>query len=314
VLKADFELLNLGQELLAQGYRFVTVTPETHARINRRPENSVAQSLEGALGWSRWFKADGSLKQISEKLQAANCLEERGDLVRSKVRFSSVGRFLFVHSAFPTLKGDAVFFGPDTYRFVRCIRLVCRSLRNRRTLRVADIGAGTGCGGIIATSQFGLSGAQTYLADINPVALRYCAVNAHLNGFPDVVLRQSDAFQNLPEAFDLIVSNPPYLMDEAGRAYRNGGDHLGTALSLRILGDALPKLTVGGVLLLYTGVPVRSGIDLFHERFRPLLADPRFAFDYDEIDPDVFGEELDGAAYRECDRLAVAQLIATRLQ
>ena len=312
--QTDVELLDLGQGLLANGYRFTTVTPETHARINRRPENSVSQSFEGALGWSRWFRPEGSLEMLAERLRAANCLEEHGDLVRSKVRYSSVGRFLFVHSAFPTLTNDAVFFGPDTYRFVRCIRFVCRSLEKNSCKSVADIGAGSGCGGIVAASELGMPGPQIHLADINPLALRYSRINARLNGLTDVVIRGSDVFSNLPESFDLVVSNPPYLKDAAGRAYRHGGDHLGTDLSHRILNEALSKLTVGGVLLLYTGVPISRGIDQFRKSALPLFADSRFAFDYDEIDPDVFGEELDEHAYKECDRLAVVQLIATRLQ
>ncbi len=48
-------LLLLGRSLRAVGYRFVTPTPETHRRVNARPENAVARTLRDVFGWSRPF-------------------------------------------------------------------------------------------------------------------------------------------------------------------------------------------------------------------------------------------------------------------
>jgi len=141
----------------------------------------------------------------------------------------------------------------------------------------------------------------------------YSEINAGLNDVQNVESRHSDILTNVAEAGDLFVSNPPYLQDSAGRTYRHGGDHLGTDLSLRILEQALFKLPVGGKLLLYTGVPVMGGIDLFWRAAGPLLAHDRFRAEYDEIDPDVFGEELESQTYAECDRLAVVQLLVSRV-
>jgi hypothetical protein len=36
----------------ATGYRFVTITPASHALVNARPSNRKASTLNGALGWS----------------------------------------------------------------------------------------------------------------------------------------------------------------------------------------------------------------------------------------------------------------------
>ncbi len=48
-------------------------------------------------------------------------LEAHGELWRSRVRWSSLGDLLLVHSAWPTDSSDAVFFGPDSYRFAQLI-------------------------------------------------------------------------------------------------------------------------------------------------------------------------------------------------
>ena len=47
---------------------------------------------------------------------------------KSRVRLATIDDLLFVHSAFPTDPPDAVFFGPDTYRFVRFVRSFLRDL------------------------------------------------------------------------------------------------------------------------------------------------------------------------------------------
>src|SRR5438105_7016775 len=89
------------------------------------------------------------------RMADAGVLEVAGPLFRSNVRFSTLGDQLFVHSGFPTEQADAVFFGPDTYRFARFIRHSLGSMKrpgNLRRLRILDIGAGSGAGGIRAAA------------------------------------------------------------------------------------------------------------------------------------------------------------------
>src|SRR5215207_8891358 len=117
----DQALLDLGRELRSGGYRFTTVTPASHNRVNQRRGNEVAKSLECVFGWSRPFRAGALPKRTLSLLEEAGELESRDGFLHSKVRFSTLGPQLFVHSAFPTEQGDAVFFGPDTYRFARAL-------------------------------------------------------------------------------------------------------------------------------------------------------------------------------------------------
>ena len=71
--------------------------------------------------------------------------------------------------------------------------------------------------------------------------------------------------------FDVIIANPPYLVDASERTYRHGGGRLGRELSVRIAESALRRLAPGGRLLLYTGVAIVDGIDAFLEEMAPLL-------------------------------------------
>ena len=109
-------------------------------------------------------------------------------------------------------------------------------------------------------------------------------------------------------AADVIISNPPYLVDEDRRLYRHGGGELGITLGLRIAKESMAKLVPGGCLVLYSGTPIVNGADAFFESLRPVLQLYASHFVYEEIDPDVFGEELDRPAYAHVDRIAAVGL------
>ena len=103
-------LLRLGRLLQEAGYQFTTITPESHARVNRRPGNECARTLRDVFGWSRPFESSLLPQAMLQLLDV-----ERVDdgLLKSKVRFSTDEDKIFVHSAFPTSGADSVFFGPD---------------------------------------------------------------------------------------------------------------------------------------------------------------------------------------------------------
>ena len=174
---------------------------------------------------------------------------------------------------------------------------------------IIDIGCGSGAGGLHA-ARLMEPGVRTdvILSDINPKALRYSLINARLNGVADVRTILSDVFDQINEGGDLIVSNPPYLVDRSARLYRHGGGELGFDLSVRIVEDSIDRLYPGGRLFLYTGTPVIDGADMFLAAVRPRLESRNCKYTYEEIDPDVFGEELDSAPYDRADRIAVVAL------
>jgi len=294
-------LRRLGELLREQGYRFVTVTPETHRRVEeraRRRGEQEARDLRDVFGWSRLFEPTLLPRPMLECLEAAGALErlERG--YRSRVRYSSLGEDLYVHSAYPTHAPDAVFFGPDTYRFASLLARWAPPAE-----RALDVGCGSGAGGLSIAARV----RRLMLSDLNQRALQYASVNAALAG-REIELVESDLFAAVSGELDLIVANPPYMRDEAGRTYRDGGAGHGTSLSVRIVQEGLPRLRAGGTLILYTGAPVVNGTDLLEQALLPLLASVRADVHYEMLDPDVFGEELEQPTYAEVERIAVVGL------
>jgi SAM-dependent methyltransferase len=303
----------LGRQLRAMDYQFTTVTPATHRRVNRRAENVWARDLRGALGWSRPWR-EGLLPAGVEALlrEAGLCEEVKQDSEtgwRACVRASTIGQRLYFHSAWPTTDDDAVFFGPDTYRYVAALKRALKELR-RPVRRAVDIGCGAGPGAI----ELALScpGATVYGADINDNALALAGINAELNGAGLVIPCRSNLLDGVDGRFDVVMSNPPYILDADELPYRHGGGELGAELSIQIVKTALARLHPGGSLLLYTGVAITGGRDRFLDNIRPVLDDACEEWLYEELDPDIFGGQLDCEGYEDVERIAAVWLHAVK--
>jgi release factor glutamine methyltransferase len=302
----------LARYLRERGYQFTTVTPETHRRVIAN-HASCSDPLRDAFGWNRSFASEiVEDKVFSPLLDAGAVTPVEGShvLFRSRVRVATLGDQLFAHSAFPTESGDSVFFGPDTYRFAALIKRVLQS-RRQRCVRLIDIGCGSGAGGIVGTSILN-DKPDVVLTDINPRALLFAAANASVAGINRAQCIQSDVLASVSGDADVIVSNPPYLVDSHERLYRHGGKSFGAELSVRILREALPRLRPGGQLILYTGTVFVDGVDTFLQSASSHLQSDEFEFTYEEIDPDVFGEELDRRHYARAERIAAVGLVVTR--
>ena len=305
----DAGLKSLLQHLREQGYEFTTITPLSHARVLANHGPSPGNSLRDAFGWSLSFSAAVLPDDLLHVLLQTGVVLREGALYRSQVRVSSFDGDLFAHSAFPTTAQDSVFFGPDTYRFLNLIRNHLPAASPQAPLRIADVGCGSGAGGILAARL--RVGAQIVLTDINPLALCYAGINAAAAGV-EVETALGDALSATSGDFDVILSNPPYLEDESARAYRHGGGDLGRALSVKIGAQALQRLLPGGRLILYTGVAIVDGVDDFIREMGPFLGQAGCTYTYTEIDPDVFGEELERPVYRHADRIAAVGLVAVK--
>jgi release factor glutamine methyltransferase len=302
----------LGRWLLVENYRFVTPTPATHARVNARPHASQARNLRDVFGWSRPFAPGLLPAHALDWLDGSGLLEKSASLLRSRIRFSSLDDRLYAHSAFPTDAADAVFFGPDSWRFAGCIGNELALQPLEPGARILDMGCGAGPGGIEAALAAQAAAPELVMADINPRALEHARANAQLAGLARVSFAEGDLFNAVEGSFDLIVANPPYLVDAAARTYRHGGGPLGSGLSERIVADGLPRLAPGGRLVLYTGSAMVDGQDGFLQNVLPLLAPGSWPFRYRELDPDVFGEELELPVYANAERIAAVALVVQR--
>ncbi|MBX9745379.1 MAG: methyltransferase [Hyphomonadaceae bacterium] len=291
--------------LKQRGYDFITPTPATHARVIARQGRQEARDLRDVFGWSLPFAPDIVDATLLSFLRGSDMIEQRGQLLRSLVRVSSLDSDLYVHSAFPTTRSDSVFFGPDSYRFANFLSETLPSLGPRR--HVVDVGAGTGVGALMA--QRTLPEPRLTLADINPLALEMARANL---GAAEVAADfvESDGLKTVSGEIDLIIANPPYIADPTHRAYRDGGGMHGAELALRWAREAAQRLAPGGAFALYTGSAIVNGDDRLKSALHEALAD--FDILYGELDPDVFGEELEREEYADVERIAVVGVVAVK--
>lgn len=306
---ADVELSHLLALLRDRGYRFVTPTPATHARVVARPDRQAAACVEDVLGWSLPYRPGDCDAAIEAILDRAGLTEPAGDRRRATIRVSLLHEHLFLHSAYPTEAADAVFFGPDSYRFADLIRDELRDCPARDGAQMVDIGTGSGVGAIVAATA--CPGLRIHMTDVNPAALRFARINAAAAGV-SAAFHEGDGLAAIPGEIDVATANPPYVIDDGKRLYRDGGAMHGAQVSLDMATMAMDRLAPGGRLILYTGSAIVRGRDPLEAALAAAAAARGCTMRYREIDPDVFGEELENALYRDVDRIALVAAVVTR--
>jgi release factor glutamine methyltransferase len=132
--------------------------------------------------------------------------------------------------------------------------------RQQSTVRVADIGTGTGC--IAIAFAVNWPEAKVIAVDRSPEALAVAARNVARHHLGERVrLVEGDLLAPLTEPVDLLLSNPPYTVlaeiDENVRRHEpylalDGGPD-GLDLYRRLLAEAPAKLVPGGAVLLEIG-------------------------------------------------------------
>ncbi|MFL5643699.1 MAG: methyltransferase [Chloroflexota bacterium] len=109
--------------------------------------------------------------------------------------------------------------------------------------RALDLG--TGCG--IFALAVAASQSEVVATDVNPAALRYAAMNAGLNDVTNVDVRPGSYFEPVAgESFDLILSNPPFVISpESDLLFRHSGFGR-DEVSRQVVRDAAERLSEGG--------------------------------------------------------------------
>ncbi|MEV4345652.1 MFS transporter [Actinoplanes sp. NPDC049596] len=109
----------------------------------------------------------------------------------------------------------------------------------------------------------------------------------------------------------LAVMVTGILIDRSRPTGRDGGpdDHEHSAA---ILDQAAAHLAPHGSLVLFTSTGIVGGRDPFQRAAAEPLTGTGLAWAYHEVDSDVFGEQLDGPAYADTERIALVMLVATR--
>ncbi len=129
--------------------------------------------------------------------------------------------------------------------------------------RVLDLGTGSGC--IVVTLLAEMPQAVGVGGDLSAPALDVAARNAERHGVSDrVSFVQSDWMNAIPQPFDLIVSNPPYIaaseMDDLSPEVQKWEPRMaltdeadGLSAYRAIIAHAVPALIPGGTLMVEIG-------------------------------------------------------------
>ncbi len=162
---------------------------------------------------------------------------------------------------------------------------------------VLDLGCGSGIAGIAAAKNPSM--AQVVSADVSIEAIELAKANAQANGtLAKTIFVRSNLFSALPQRFDTILFNPPYLPREKesqtkiAPPLRNAleGGETGRAVLDRFLSQAKAHLTPNGQLFLISSSLSSSKSDgsgnketlekLAREGFEgKILAQQRFFFE-----------------------------------
>ncbi len=123
---------------------------------------------------------------------------------------------------------------------------------------------GTGCG--IQAMHVARQARRVVATDISARGLRLAAFNAELNGIRNIEFRLGSLFEPVAgERFDLIVSNPPFVITPRAEGvpeyeYRDGG-MVGDALVESVAGALAEHLAPGGIAQLLGNWEYRDGED-----------------------------------------------------
>ncbi|XID74884.1 methyltransferase [Alkanindiges sp. WGS2144] len=300
------------QWLQHQSYGFHTVCPTSHAAYLKRTGKTQASNLHDIFGWSLPFKSSLIPENIFRLLLNYQLIYQQQHLWCSQIRVATLNQQYFIHSAYPTDSETAVFFGPDTYRFIHALE---QHLALHQPVIKRAIEMCSGAAPAAMTLARYAPHAEVIAVDVNPLALQYAMINAAINQVTNLHAVHSNLFDGLNGQFELITANPPYLIDHSERLYRHGGNLLGAELSLNIIKQSLGYLSPDGTLLLYTGVVIANGQDLLCQALTEFMQahKQQFSLHYQEVDPDIFADELNEPHYADAERIAAVVIKIRRL-
>ena len=189
-------------------------------------------------------------------LERSGLLTTAGAVARACVRLVPHGDYYLASDAGPESGADVPY---DHVPGVQAPSVTLAELAVRRPCtRAADVGTGCGIQALLAARH----AEHVVATDPNPRALAYASFNAALNGIENVEVRRGAGFEPLAgERFDLVVSNPPYVISpDAAHSYRDSGAPA-DELCRRIVREAPEHLADGGFAHVLVSWAVPAGGD-----------------------------------------------------
>jgi len=198
---------------------------------------------------------------------ALGVVRRTGASVTANVRILPAGRLVFASDVALERSPDVA---PDHVMSVAGSSILLASLTVRRHVgRALDIGSGSGIQSVLAA----MHADHVVACDLNARALNFTAFNALLNGVTNIECRRGSFFEPVGgESFDLIVSNPPFVISpENAITFRDSGMR-GDEVSRAIVRGAAEHLAEGGLAFVLVNWGVRSDQD-WREPLRNWVAD-----------------------------------------
>ena len=197
---------------------------------------------------------DRALPGLVDPLVAAGVLESTDDHVRARVDLrpyaSDTGDYWVFSDLTPGLDGPMTPVAPDFVLGVSPASMTLAELTLRRQVGSA-VDLGTGCG--VQSLHLARHADRVVATDVNTRALAMARATMRLNGIAAVDIRAGSLFEPVgTEAYDLIVTNPPYVMAPPGSAedrltYREAG-LVADDLVRQVVIDGAKHLNQGGSL------------------------------------------------------------------
>ena len=235
---ADFSVERIGAVLGTTELSSRRTDVAVHARrLGDDPFSVLARLF--LLGFPVAAAAVGAVVATVD-LEALRVAALEADIVRPQVRLVPHGDYL-IASDFHPEEGETPF---DFVPGIQAPSVTLAKLAVRRPIaRALDLGTGCGIQALLAAKH----SERVVATDVNPRALAFAAFNVRLNGLDNVDVRLGGGFEPVAEdRFDLIVSNPPYVISpDSDYAYRDSG-LAGDALCRALVAAAPDHLADGG--------------------------------------------------------------------
>ena len=152
------------------------------------------------------------------RLERLGLLTGEGEEVRARVSITPLGDLLVASDRYEGPGGGR----PDHVVGTSISSRALAAVTVRRPVaRALDVGTGSG----VQALELARHAEHVVATDVNPRAVAFARFNAALNGCANVEVRAGSLFEPVGgERFDLIVSNPPYVISpESEFTYRDSG-------------------------------------------------------------------------------------------
>lgn len=180
---------------------------------------------------------------VADLLARGLLLEETGGLVRSAAAIIPIGELLTLRDFEPSETGRPL--RPDHVLGVGMATSMLSSMTVRfESHRTLDLGTGQGFHAMVAAGHSG----RIIATDINERAIMFARWSLDFNAIDNVELRLGSLFEPVKEEepFDLIVSNPPFIISPPHDLVCLGGFAEGDSLVQQIIREAPRHLNEGG--------------------------------------------------------------------